>query len=308
MKYLDFNWTKINGLVIFVAIHLIKSLKCDEQESVKNETKLEKEIGSNTDDDGLTQEITTFINMLHEQQKCQCPCKNVPKSSVCGKATNGQLKTFDSQCHLICHNQCGSAERYAIIYHHECPILPMTNRKNVFNYIDDNRRTDHLSSGAYSSIIIPVEWQCDCAYCPETRWIRFDYYPICAERGGQKITFESWCHFDCENKCVKHTGYAYMYLYKGACEQDLQQQEYSYTEEANKFFVPKDYTTGNTPQCDACSVRCKDYYEPVCAKNGKNEHLSFKSRCHMRCHIQCYHEKSDSYVEVYEGHCPWLSS
>lgn len=72
--------------------------------------------------------------------------------------------------------------------------------------MDDNRRTDHISSGAYSSIIIPMEWQCDCSYCPETRWIRFDYYPICAERGGRKITFESWCHFDCENKCVKHTG------------------------------------------------------------------------------------------------------
>lgn len=30
-------------------------------------------------------------------------------------------------------------------------------------------------------------------------------------------------------------GYAYMYLYKGACEQDLQQQEY--TEEISKFWV-----------------------------------------------------------------------
>lgn len=51
-----------------------------------------------------------------------------------------------------------------------------------------------------------VDTSCNCNFCLETRWIRLDYYPICAERNGQRRTFDSWCHFDCENKCVKRTG------------------------------------------------------------------------------------------------------
>lgn len=90
------------------------ALRCGaEEESIKtsNETtnKLEsKEMVNSTEEDGYGQDLSTLMNSL--QQKCPCPCKGVPNLPVCGKTTNGQLKTFESQCHLICHNQCESSE------------------------------------------------------------------------------------------------------------------------------------------------------------------------------------------------------
>lgn len=66
--------------------------------------------------------------------------------------------------------------------------------------------TKNASPDAAQSSQSTVDASCNCNYCQETRWIRLDYYPICAERNGQRRTFESWCHFDCENKCVKRTG------------------------------------------------------------------------------------------------------
>lgn len=76
----------------------------------------------------------------------------------------------------------------------------------MYSVLYENRRSDVVLPNAYSAVITPMERQCDCSYCPQTRWTRLDYYPICGERSGQKTTFSSWCHFDCENKCVRDTG------------------------------------------------------------------------------------------------------
>lgn len=84
------------------------ALKCIEQENVKvNDAKLEKELNS-TDEDAFNQELPEFLKNV--KQKCTCPCNAAPHLPVCGKTTNGLMKTFNSQCHLICHNQCGSSE------------------------------------------------------------------------------------------------------------------------------------------------------------------------------------------------------
>lgn len=64
------------------------------------------------------------------------------------------------------------------------PIVPITN----------NRR--------FSMV---MDWACDCHYCPQSDRTKPDYYPICAEKNGVQTTFDTWCHFDCENRCYEYT-------------------------------------------------------------------------------------------------------
>lgn len=77
---------------------------------MKNQTvKIDKESNSTANEDLHSRETPQFVNLPAEDE-CSCPCNGVPPAPVCGKTTNGISKTFTSQCHLICHNQCGSAE------------------------------------------------------------------------------------------------------------------------------------------------------------------------------------------------------
>ena len=54
------------------------------------------------------EELSDLVKML--KKHCTCPCSGVKHIPVCGRTTYGLMKTFDSQCHLICHNQCAQAE------------------------------------------------------------------------------------------------------------------------------------------------------------------------------------------------------
>ncbi|KAK7573498.1 hypothetical protein V9T40_010689, partial [Parthenolecanium corni] len=345
-----------------------RALECAEhQEAVGvNDTKLERSEANATSspDAGFKSDQPDFVKLL--KKPCSCPCNSVPKIPVCGRTTNGLSRTFDSQCHLICYNQCdGSLERYAITFVGQCPAVPSLNRKNVFSNAYENRRIEYASP--YHGVINPihlyedapgfvsqayapseiyevhrpgytgnslhqghdfvvssssessdaakpstglafvtlletstknaspdaaqssqstVDASCNCNYCQETRWIRLDYYPICAERNGQRRTFESWCHFDCENKCVKRTGDSFLYMHKGACVSEPEEE----------IVVPRTVNVASVEVCAACSSLCRTFFEPVCAKNGKNEYLSFKSRCHMRCHNRCHYQRANETI------------
>lgn len=142
-----FAYTRMNGPLIFTLVHIIKgkirlvlyckgfaglnrivrtfnseifvlpALECVEQESTSNETYTQKQLNqlNGTEKEIPDWELPRVGNQL---QQCSCPCSAVPRAPVCGRTTNGLLKTFDSQCHLICYNQCGPAEsKFTLTYY-----------------------------------------------------------------------------------------------------------------------------------------------------------------------------------------------
>nr|XP_018904389.1 PREDICTED: uncharacterized protein LOC109035272 [Bemisia tabaci] len=148
------------------------------------------------------------------------------------------------------------------------------------------------------STLGPAEWACDCAYCPAIDRLRPDYYPICAERMGRRTTFDSWCHFDCENRCYEHTKQPHIFLYRGPCIAEPQfPGPYPIVLDADR--------DGNL--CKICADQCRNIHEPVCARGALGQYLPFKSRCHLRCHNQCHFYSSEAqYYQVHDGDCRWI--
>ena len=94
--------------------------------SSSNETHIERQVLAEEDDisdeeistttmelpsgPSNAEELSNVFDKLIKTKHCPCPCSGVKHVPVCGKTTNGLTKDFDSQCHLICHNQCTQAE------------------------------------------------------------------------------------------------------------------------------------------------------------------------------------------------------
>ncbi|KAL1461150.1 hypothetical protein WDU94_013078 [Cyamophila willieti] len=229
-------------------------------------------------------------------EECLCPCVDI-NAPVCGQTTYGVLRTFQSECHLICHNQCGFDVRYAMIRKDSCPLAIAPTYDGPPNTVPapvvpltNNRR--------FSAA---MDWACDCRYCPQSDRNKPDYYPICAEKNGVQTTFDTWCHFDCENRCYEYTKQYHMFLHRGAC-------------------VPEPHFPSPSPAvldltvterqelCKLCADQCRGVVtDPVCARGTSGEFLAFKSRCHLRCHNQCHYQNSYAqFYELHEGDCRWM--
>lgn len=227
-------------------------------------------------------------------EECVCPCADY-SAPVCGQTTYGVLRTFQSECHLICHNQCGFDVRYAIIRRDSCPIAITPTYEGPPNTvpapivpITNNRR--------FSMV---MDWACDCHYCPQSDRTKPDYYPICAEKNGVQTTFDTWCHFDCENRCYEYTKQYHMFLHRGACV-----AEPHFPSPATLDFS----VTERQELCRLCGDQCRSVVvDPVCAKGTSGEYIAFKSRCHLRCHNQCHYSNAYAqFFEIHEGDCKWM--
>ncbi|KAI5706772.1 hypothetical protein M8J76_002594 [Diaphorina citri] len=237
--------------------------------------------------------------------ECVCPCADY-SAPVCGQTTYGVLRTFQSECHLICHNQCGFDVRYAMIRKDSCPVSitpiyegPSNSVPTPIVPITNNRRFSMLN-----------DWACDCHYCPLSDRTKPDYYPICAEKNGVQTTFDTWCHFDCENRCYEYTKQYHIFLHRGSCIPEPHFPRFFYYYLASTTPLPLlDFTiTERQELCKLCADQCRSVLiDPVCARGSSGDYLAFKSRCHLRCHNQChYHNAYAQFYEIHEGDCKWM--